>query len=167
MSVEYIFANETGPLATKPLPFSVPSFIEIGLLPVLMGVLNLTPDSFSDGGLHNSKKLSYHHAKHLINSGCKILDIGGESTRPGAKDINTKVEWKRIKPLIKKIKKLNNFISLDTRKSWIMEKGIKNNVNLINDVSGFNFDQNTSKIFYIQTQTLLNFVKSLFLVQFC
>ena len=73
----------------------------------------------------------------------EILDIGGESTRPGAKDINKIIEWKRINKTLKKVIKLNKFISLDTRKSWIMEKGIKNKVNLINDVSGFSFDDDT------------------------
>ena len=84
---------------------------------------------------------------YLIKKGCKILDIGGESTRPGAKDINKITEWKRINKTLKKIKKLNKFISLDTRKSWIMEKGINNKVNLINDVSGFEYDSNTIKYF--------------------
>jgi len=111
--------------------------------PVLMGVINLTPDSFSDGGKYNKKNSGFDHASYLIKKGCKILDIGGESTRPGAKDVNKIIEWKRINKTLKKVKKLNKFISLDTRKSWIMEKGIKNKVNLINDVSGFNYDANT------------------------
>ena len=111
-----------------------------------MGVLNLTPDSFSDGGKYNKKNSGFIHAKYLIKKGCKILDIGGESTRPGAKDINKFVEWKRINKTLIKIKKLNKFISLDTRKSWIMEKGIKNRINLINDVSGFEYDSNTTNI---------------------
>ena len=108
-----------------------------------MGIINLTPDSFSDGGKYNKKNSGLNHAKYLIKKGSEILDIGGESTRPGAKDINKLVEWKRINKTLKKIKKLNTFISLDTRKSWIMEKGIKNKVNLINDVSGFNYDSKT------------------------
>ena len=111
--------------------------------PILMGVINLTPDSFSDGGKYNKKNSGFNHAKYLIKKGSEILDIGGESTRPGAKDINKIIEWKRINKTLKKIKKLNTFISLDTRKSWIMEKGIKNKVNLINDVSGFNYDSKT------------------------
>ena len=111
--------------------------------PVLMGIVNLTPDSFSDGGKYNKNNKGFNHAKYLIKKGSKILDIGGESTRPGAKDINKIVEWKRINKTLKKIKKLNRFISLDTRKSWVMEKGIKNNVNLINDVSGLSYDDKT------------------------
>ena len=114
--------------------------------PILMGIINLTPDSFSDGGKYNKKNTGFNHAKYLIKKGSKILDIGGESTRPGAKDIEKIIEWKRINQTLKKVKKLNTFISLDTRKSWIMEKGIKNKVNLINDVSGFEYDPNTLNI---------------------
>ena len=111
--------------------------------PILMGVINLTPDSFSDGGKYNKEYSGFRHASYLIKKGCKILDIGGESTRPGAKDVYQRIEWKRINKTLKKVRKLNKFISLDTRKSWIMEKGIKNKVNLINDVSGFDYDANS------------------------
>ena len=89
---------------------------------------------------------SFKHINYLIKKGCSIIDIGGESTRPGAKDISTLVEWKRIKKTLEKTKKLNKFISLDTRKSWIMEKGIKNKVNLINDVSGLEYDPKTKNV---------------------
>ncbi len=114
--------------------------------PILMGVINLTPDSFSDGGKYNKKNSGFNRAKYLIQKGSEILDIGGESTRPGAKDINKIIEWKRINKTLKKIQKLNTFISLDTRKSQIMEKGIKNKVNLINDVSGLEYDLNTLNV---------------------
>ena len=114
--------------------------------PLLMGVINLTPDSFSDGGKYNKKNKGFSYAKDLIKKGCKIIDIGGESTRPGSKEIEKKREWKRISETLKKIKKLKKFVSLDTRKSWIMEKGINYKVNLINDVSGLNYDSNTINI---------------------
>ena len=114
--------------------------------PILMGVINLTPDSFSDGGKYNKKNSGYKHANYLIKKGCSILDLGGESTRPGAKTVNQFIEWKRIKKTLKKVRKLNALISLDTRKSWIMEKGIKNKVNLINDISGFDHDVNTVNV---------------------
>ena len=108
-----------------------------------MGVLNLTPNSFSDGGKYNKINLGEKHAKKLIKDGCKILDIGGEATNPGSKEVNIDEERKRIFPLISKIKNLKKFISLDTRKSVIMKEGIKNNINLINDVSGFQYDSDT------------------------
>ena len=115
-------------------------------LPILMGVLNLTPDSFSDGGKYIKKKFGIQHAKRLIKDGCGILDIGGEATNPGSKDVDVNKEWKRIFPTLLKIKNLKKFISLDTRKSMIMEKGIKNKINLINDVSGIEYDRNTIEV---------------------
>jgi dihydropteroate synthase len=116
--------------------------------PKIMGVLNVTPDSFSDGGLFNQKSKAYEQGSFLIKSGATILDIGGESTRPGSKVINEKDEWKRINSTISKIKK--NFsstcISLDTRKSYVMKKGIENGVDIINDVSGLNYDDKSFDI---------------------
>ena len=115
-------------------------------LPILMGVLNLTPDSFSDGGQYTQKKMGEFQAKKMLKDGCGILDIGGEATNPGSKDVNEDQEWKRIYPTLFKIKRLKKFISLDTRKSMIMKKGIKNKINLINDVSGLQYDLNTIQV---------------------
>jgi dihydropteroate synthase len=113
--------------------------------PNIMGVLNLTPDSFSDGGKFNKKNKGSNHAKYLFKLGANIVDVGGESTRPGSNSISNKLEWIRIKKTIKEIgKKIP--LSLDTRKSEIMEKGIKNGVKLINDVSGLNYDNETINI---------------------
>ena len=120
--------------------------LDFSNFPILMGVINLTPDSFSDGGKYNKKNSGFNHAKYLVKKGSDILDIGGESTRPGANDVSASIEWSRINRTLKQVKKLKKFISLDTRKSWIMEKGIKNKVNLINDVSGFEYDSNTLNI---------------------
>ena len=111
-----------------------------------MGVLNLTPNSFSDGGKFNKKRLGEKHAKKLIKDGCGILDIGGEATNPGSKEVDANKEWKRIIPTLLKIKNLKKFISLDTRKSLIMKKGIENKINLINDISGLEYDVDTIKI---------------------
>ena len=115
-------------------------------LPILMGVLNLTPNSFSDGGKYLKKNLGELHAKKLIKDGCGILDIGGEATNPGSKEVNSNEEWKRIFPTLFKIKKYKKFVSLDTRKSTIMKKGIENKINLINDVSGLEHDPDTLKV---------------------
>ena len=115
-------------------------------LPILMGVLNLTPDSFSDGGKFNKKNMGEQQAKKLLKDGCGILDIGGEATNPGSKDVDENKEWERIYPTLYKIKRLKKFISLDTRKSTIMKKGIKNKINLINDVSGLKYDLNTIQV---------------------
>ena len=112
-------------------------------LPQIMGALNVTPDSFSDGGLFFDQSKAYQHAKQMISDGAKIIDIGGESTRPGSKTVNKEEEWNRIKNIIIKIKKKFPSIplSLDTRKSYVMKKGIECGVNVINDVSGLNFDK--------------------------
>ena len=115
-------------------------------LPNLMGVLNLTPDSFSDGGKYIKKNHGALHAKKMIKDGCNILDIGGEATNPGSREVQLDKEWKRIRPTLLRIKKLKKFVSLDTRKSEIMRKGIKNGINLINDVSGLEHDPKTIKV---------------------
>ena len=114
-------------------------------LPNVMGVLNLTPDSFSDGGKFNKKIKGTNHATQMFSSGANIIDVGGESTRPGSKGVDTKVEWKRINKILKSI--CNKIpVSLDTRKSEIMEKGIKFGVKVINDVSGLNYDSKTTNV---------------------
>ena len=116
--------------------------------PQIMGALNITPDSFSDGGLFFDESKAYDQANLMIKSGATIIDVGGESTRPGSKVVNEKKEWDRIKNTIIKLKK--NFpktpLSLDTRKSFVMKKGIECGVNIINDVSGLNFDKKSFDI---------------------
>ena len=114
-------------------------------IPNIMGVLNLTPDSFSDGGKFNKKKTGISHAKNLFKSGADIVDVGGESTRPGSKPISKKEEWNRIKEILKNINKKIP-LSLDTRKSEIMNKGIQVGIKLINDVSGLSYDSKTVEI---------------------
>jgi dihydropteroate synthase len=109
---------------------------------IIMGVLNMTPDSFSDGGKFNSQIKAYRRIKDMINSGADIIDIGGESTRPGSKIISQKNELKRVKKIIEKFKKKfpKILLSVDTRKSLVMNFSIKHNVDIINDVSCFNYD---------------------------
>ena len=129
-------------IKSKKKNFSNLNFTKI---PNIMGVLNLTPDSFSDGGKFNSKKKGILHANYLIKSGAKLIDIGGESTRPGSNSVKENLEWKRISKVLKLVgKKIP--ISLDTRKSNIMERGIRLGVKLINDVSGLSFDKETINV---------------------
>ena len=114
-------------------------------IPNIMGVLNLTPDSFSDGGKFNKKKTGLKHALDLFKFGADIVDVGGESTRPGSKSISEKEEWSRIEKIIRKTgKKIP--LSLDTRKADIMIKGIKLGIRLINDVSGLSYDTKTINV---------------------
>ena len=126
----------------KKKNFSNLNFLKI---PNIMGVLNLTPDSFSDGGKFNTSKKGLNHALEMFKSGANIIDIGGESTRPGSKTVDKKTEWKRIEKIIKLLSKKIP-ISLDTRKSEIMKKGIKYGVKIINDVSGLEYDSETINV---------------------
>ena len=115
--------------------------------PSIMGILNLTPDSFSDGGKFNKSSKSFKHITKMVESGADIIDVGGESTRPGSITINPEEEWNRIKHVMKKFKK--NYkkvcLSIDTRKSEVMIKSIKYGTDLINDVSGFSYDKTSLK----------------------
>ena len=117
-------------------------FLNLNLMdiPKIMGVLNITPDSFSDGGKYNKTDKAKKQLNYLLKSGADIVDIGGESTRPGSKAVSIKTEWNRLEKILKKIDK-RKIISLDTRKSKIMERGINFGVKLINDVSGLNYDK--------------------------
>jgi dihydropteroate synthase len=114
-------------------------------IPNIMGVLNLTPDSFSDGGKFNKKNRGIKHAIQMFKAGADIIDVGGESTRPGSKAISVKLEWKRINEILKFLCKRVS-VSLDTRKSEIMEKGVRHGVKIINDVSGFTYDRESLNI---------------------
>ena len=135
--------SELKKIKSKKKNFSNLNFAKI---PNIMGVLNLTPDSFSDGGKFNSKKKGINHAISLLNCGANLIDIGGESTRPGSKVIRENLEWQRIEKILKSLIKKKIPISLDTRKSKIMSKGINLGVKLINDVSGLEFDTQTLNI---------------------
>ena len=75
--------------------------LKFSLIPNFLGVLNLTPDSFSDGGKFNKEKKGVKHAIHLLNAGAKLIDIGGESTRPGSKAVKESLEWSRISRILK------------------------------------------------------------------
>ena len=112
-------------------------------LPILMGVVNITPDSFSDGGKYNSKASAKKQIDKLINDGAKIIDIGGESTRPGSEEVTAAKEWIRVKKVLNHIKFKNIFVSLDTRKSFVMKNASDFKLNLINDVSGLSYDKET------------------------
>ncbi len=112
------------------------------LEPSIMGILNLTPDSFSDGGKFNKQQKAKNHILHMIKAGANIIDVGGESTRPGSKTVLANMEWKRIENIVKNFKKKHKktCLSIDTRKSEVMVKAIKHGADLINDVSGFNYE---------------------------
>jgi dihydropteroate synthase len=141
-SLKKLIKEDLKKIRSKKKNFSNLNFLQI---PNIMGVLNLTPDSFSDGGKFNKLNKGVKHALEMLNSGANIIDIGGESTRPGSKAVSIKTEWKRIEKIIKLLSKKIP-ISLDTRKSKIMKKGIKFGVKIINDVSGLDFDSETINV---------------------
>lgn len=107
----------------------------------IMGILNFTPDSFSDGGKFNSIDSALKHIEQMISEGAEIIDIGGESTRPGYTMISDEEEIHRIVPIIEAVKKNFNIpVSLDTYKFHVAEEGIKAGADLINDIWGLKFD---------------------------
>tara|TARA_Y100001936_G_C16040875_1_gene651484 strand:- start:162 stop:1034 length:873 start_codon:yes stop_codon:yes gene_type:complete len=109
---------------------------------LVMGILNVTPDSFSDGGLFYNTDEAVSHALQLIEDGIDIIDIGGESTRPGAEKISEEEEIQRTIPVVKQIRELSSeiIISIDTTKPIVAQKAIQYGANIINDISGFSFD---------------------------
>ncbi len=113
----------------------------------IMGILNVTPDSFSDGGLYFKKDKAIKRALQMVNEGADIIDIGGESTRPGADPISIEEELKRILPIIEVLaKKIDIPISIDTYKSEVAEKAIEAGASIVNDISGLRFDKKMPEI---------------------
>lgn len=109
--------------------------------PQIMGILNATPDSFSDGGVHNSVENARAAASDMVAHGAGILDIGGESTRPGADFVPEEEEIDRTRPLIQAIRaETGALISIDTRKASVAKAAVEAGAGLVNDVSGFTFD---------------------------
>ena len=120
---------------------------ELGKRTYIMGILNVTPDSFSDGGKFNEIDAAVNQARKLIEDGADIIDIGGESTRPGAEYVTEEEEIKRVVPIIKAIKeKLDVTISIDTYKARTAEEAIKAGADIINDIWGAKYDKNMAKI---------------------
>jgi len=114
---------------------------EIGKRTYIMGILNITPDSFSDGGRFNDISEAINHAKMMVEQGADIIDIGGESTRPGHSLVSEEEEIKRIVPIIEGLKKeLSVPISVDTYKGKVAELAIKAGADMINDIWGFKKD---------------------------
>jgi dihydropteroate synthase len=105
----------------------------------VMGIVNVTPDSFSDGGLHNMEANAIAQAKRLAAEGATILDIGGESTRPGAVDVEFEEESARVLPVVKALSAFH-CLSIDTRKASLMREGLGAGAAIINDVSALQYD---------------------------
>ncbi len=109
--------------------------------PNLMGILNVTPDSFSDGGHHEGAEAALAHARAMVEAGADMIDVGGESTRPGAAFVTPEEEIARTTPVIAAVSAaLKTPISIDTRKASVAEAAVSAGAALINDVSGFTYD---------------------------
>jgi len=114
---------------------------------IIMGILNVTPDSFSDGGRYLNVNRAIEAALQMEQEGADIIDIGGESTRPGADPISIETEQSRVMPVIEGIQKHSKIsLSIDTVKSKVAEEALKNGVSLVNDISGLNFDEEMANI---------------------
>jgi len=105
--------------------------------PLVMGIVNVTPDSFSDGGLLASSAGAIRHAETLVEEGAHILDVGGESTRPGATSLSADEEWQRIGPVLKQVVKWDIPVSVDTYHPQTMQKALDLGVDIVNDVWAF------------------------------
>lgn len=105
--------------------------------PLIMGILNTTPDSFSDGGQYSSQEMALKHAMEMLQQGVDIIDVGGESTRPGAEDVSVDEEIQRVVPVIEAIRKQSDVcLSIDTSKTEVMRAAVMAGADLVNDVNG-------------------------------
>ncbi len=121
--------------------------LTLGKRTLLMGILNVTPDSFSDGGLFYDKDKAISHGLRMVEEGADIIDIGGESTRPGSKPIELEEELRRVIPVIESIVKETDVpISIDTYKSTVAQRAIEAGAEIINDISGLHFDLGLAKV---------------------
>lgn len=121
--------------------------LKFGQKTYTMGILNITPDSFSDGGEYFDTNKARERVLNLINKGADIIDIGAESSRPGSDPVDEKEEWRRLEPILKNIcNKIDKPISLDTYKSGVAEKALELGVEIINDISGLKADPKMAEV---------------------
>lgn len=114
---------------------------ELGQTPLIMGIVNVTPDSFSDGGQFLAQQSAVGHALKLVTEGADILDVGGESTRPGADEVPLDEELRRVIPVIEQLAKSTTVpISVDTSKAAVARQALRAGASIVNDVSGLLFD---------------------------
>src|SRR5947209_3645445 len=121
--------------------------IQLGERTLIMGVLNITPDSFSDGGKYMEPDRAFARAIELEEQGADIIDVGAESTRPGAERVSEAEELRRLVPVLKRLRgKLAVPISVDTYKSAVAEKALEHGAEIINDPSGLTFDAQLARV---------------------
>ncbi|RLC48254.1 MAG: dihydropteroate synthase [Candidatus Cloacimonadota bacterium] len=130
--------------------------------PLLMGILNITPDSFYDGNKYLNKEKALTHCEDMIKQGVDIIDIGGESTRPGAESVSITQEIDRVMPILEQIvKNFNVPVSIDTYKSEVAKIALEIGANMVNDISALTFDENMGKILasYVDVPVVLMHIK--------
>ena len=121
--------------------------LDYGKRTYIMGILNVTPDSFSDGGDFNSVEKALKHAKEMVEEGADMIDIGGESTRPGHTYVDSEEEIRRVVPVIKALKEeISLPMSIDTYKADVAEEALKLGVEMVNDVWGLRKDENMANV---------------------
>jgi dihydropteroate synthase len=115
--------------------------LQVSRVPLVMGILNITPDSFSDAGVHFDHPAALHGAMQMEEDGAQIIDVGGESTRPGSEEVSIDAELERVIPVIKEIRRRSDIpISIDTRKARVAEAALDAGADMINDVSALRHD---------------------------
>jgi dihydropteroate synthase len=122
--------------------------LELGRRTLIMGIVNVTPDSFSDGGLYIDAEKAVAHAQQLLDDGASIIDVGGESTRPGVADaLSEEEERKRVLPVIRDLKRRwpDAIVSVDTYKASVARAAVEAGADIVNDVSGFRWDPKMAK----------------------
>ncbi len=138
-AISRYFSTKTYNIGNKSFTFTKP---------FLMGILNVTPDSFSDGGKYINYENAVNHALEMIDEGADIIDIGGESTRPGSEPVTAEEELNRVIPVIREIlnKRPDTLLSIDTYKSRVASKALEAGAKIVNDISGFSFDPGIAEV---------------------
>ena len=137
--------------ASRPTDLEIPlpraRRLVIGRRPLVMGIINVTPDSFSDGGVHHDEEFAVQSALRMVQDGAAIIDVGGESTRPGAEPVSQDEELDRVIPVIRGIRAQSDVpISVDTMKSAVASAAIEAGADIINDVSALRHDDRMARV---------------------
>lgn len=131
---------------TTRLSYSSPNAEGVNTRPHVMGILNVTPDSFSDGGRFNVREEALAHARQMISEGVDILDVGAESTRPGSQPVSMENEWARLEPILADVVALQTTVSIDTYKAETARRACALGVSIVNDVWGLQKDPDMAPV---------------------
>jgi dihydropteroate synthase len=122
-------------------------FLDLSRRPLVMGIINVTPDSFSDGGVHFDRDVAIESALRMVEEGAELVDIGGESTRPGAAPVSVQGELDRVLPVLEGVRARSDVpISIDTMKAAVARRALEAGADLVNDVTAFRFDRDMAAV---------------------